>query len=238
MKTLKQIIISIGLLFLILNLQSCYWFFGAKSYCKQFGYVVDTNGVGISDVKLTVIETEDWETWTETNMIYYSEDNGYYDVKFDFELKKDYLLIPTHDEYVYPTKVPNSYPMIVKGQEVEENITMVKRGKVKIEGDVRCRYPDLTFIWLDSVKISVLKREIGSSIYPQETGVYTYSNNEAQYYIEFEGDKNYEFFLKPQKEGYYCIDLYNEGTIIEDCIKCSNIDPGYIIPGDIEMKEE
>jgi len=234
MRTIKKQAAPLLLIFITIAFQSCNWWinlFPVNPKIEQHGYITDTLGTGINKVKITVLESDDYDGYgEETDMVFYTDENGYYEIKMD-NSEYIYYMKMTHDEYIYPIPQPQlGWPQIATYIEEEDiNHEMVKRGKVKIKGDVMCRYP---FIWLDSVKISVLKREIGSSIYPQETGVYTYSDNEAQYYIEFEGDENYEFFLKPQKEGYY----YNWNS--KDYIEVlNNIDPGFVMPIYIEMTE-
>lgn len=241
----KHIILSISLLFLILNSQSCSWLIKKTQgdYCKQWGYITDTNGVGIPDVKITVLMAESHlVTPIETNRIFYTDQEGFYDIYID-NSDSVYYMKMTHDEYIYPIPQPQiGYPQIAYANiQLEDelyNFEMVKKGKVKIEGDVRYLRPDLTYYWMPDVKISVLKRKNGDTNYPDTTGDVAYTDENGLFYIEFEGDENYEFFLKPEKDGYFYSNLYHEGTILEDCASCTNLDPGYIIEFGFKMLKE
>ena len=212
-------------------MQSCSWFTGVKPYTKQYGYVTDTNGVAIANVKFTVLESDDWRTWKETEHVFYSDETGYYEVQFNHDSNKDYKLKPTHNEYVYSLKIPNGYPNFGKGGEEELNIEMVKIGKVKINGDAICR--DNNPVWLEGVKISLLKRLLESSDYPNLTDISTFTNGNGEFYIEYEGDENYEYFLKPEKEGYY----YSGGSVIDSLGTAVNTDPGYIVKRSFSMEK-
>jgi len=192
------------------------------------GYVTDTLGVALENIKLTIfVKYEDTET--EHSTVTNSE--GYYYIKYKRKADIHYYVKPTSENYIYPI-LNNNYPAIANGaKENNIDIEMVKLGKVKIEGNVMCSDED--FYWLDSVKISVLKRPNGNTDYPEELGIEVYTNSDkGSFYIEYEGDENYEYFLKPEKEGYY----YNRGE--EDYLQYVNTDPGYIIGTGLEMKKK
>jgi hypothetical protein len=243
MRTIKKQAAPLLLIFITIAFQSCNWWinlFPVNPKIEQHGYITDTLGTGINKVKITVLESDDYDGYgEETDMVFYTDENGYYEIKMD-NSEYIYYMKMTHDEYIYPIPQPQlGWPQIATYIEEEDiNHEMVKRGKVKIEGDVRYLRPDLTYYWMPEVKISVLKREIGNTNYPDTTGEVSYTNENGLFYIEFEGDENYEFFLKPQKEGYYYSNLYHEGTILEDCASCKNIDPGYVIEFGFKMLKE
>jgi len=238
MKIINKLLTTVFFLLTIISFQSCDWFqetFQIKRI-KQHGYITDTLSNGISDVKITILKSDNWTgNGEETEMVFYTDETGYYKIKID---NTDYVyrMKMTHDEYIYPIPQPQIlYPQISPGiTDEDRNYQMVKLGKVKIEGDVRFRYPDLTFYWLENVKISILKRPNGSTNYPDTTGIKTFSDANGQFYIEYEGDKNYEFFLKPEKAGYY----YDRGSIVDDCGNSENYDPGYVISYGFDMKKE
>jgi len=106
---------------------------------------------------------------------------------------------------------------------------MVKTGKVKIEGKVMCDYCD-TFL-IPDVKISILRSPNGSTDYPQATGIETFTNGQAFYRIEYEGDTAYEYYIKPEKDVYY----YQRYGDLTDCDPIPNSDPGYIVNGGIKI---
>ena len=234
---MKKPAIIIMILVVMFSLQSCKKMFLkliANDYYEQYGYITDTLGTGIENVNLTVLKAECHTcSREETDIIFYTNDKGYYEIYIDNADFVYYMKI-THDEYIYPL-LNTSYPQIHSGKPIEErNFEMVKLGKVKIEGDIRYRFPDLTFYWIENAKISVLKRAIGNTQYPTATGIEVFSNSDGKFYIEYEPDAEYEFFLKPEKEGYY----YDRGSVVENCGNSKNIDPGYIIKYDFEMEKE
>ncbi|MCF6365843.1 MAG: hypothetical protein L3J35_06520 [Bacteroidales bacterium] len=230
MKTIKYILFSAAVIFFAVNIQSCkrlIW--GASKYSRQYGYITDTLGNGISKVKMKLYKSEEYDgELEETDYIFYTDKNGYYDI----EVKNGiYYIDMTHPDYIYPVRNNSPYPQLYKGGEPYEdtNYQMVKKGPVKIKGYIMCD-EDSTY-WIDSVKISVLKRPVGNANYPDTTGIYTYTNENGYYYIEYEGNENYEFFLKPEKNGYY----YEWRDF--DYAPAPNTDPGYIYPGSIKIKK-
>ncbi|MCF6365844.1 MAG: hypothetical protein L3J35_06525 [Bacteroidales bacterium] len=234
MKTIKYILFSAAVIFFAVNIQSCkYNIFGAPTFVKQNGYITDTLGNGISNVRLDTLKAEEFFGKTEkTDYVFYTDKNGHYEIYID---NNDYIyyIDMTHPDYIYPVRNNSPYPQTSRGESVEErNYQMVKKGPVKIKGDIRYVSPDLTY-WLDSVKVSVLKRPVGNTNYPDNTGIYAYTNENGIFYLEYPEDKNYEFFLKPEKEGYY----YDGGYYFEDCSKAKNYDPGYVISWGFEMKK-
>ncbi|MEA2041858.1 MAG: hypothetical protein U9N85_04820 [Bacteroidota bacterium] len=235
MKKIKQISSILFFLFTVISLQSCGWFqekFQIERL-KQDGYITDKEtGEAIENVKITILKAEEYFGETEeTDYIFYTDEEGYYKIKID-NTDYVYYMQMTHDEYIYPLPQNNTYPQVIVGFPEEAiNYEMVKLGPVKIDGDVR-HWHDGTFTRLENAKISVLKREIGNTDYPDTTGIKTFSDANGQFYIEYEGDKNYEYFLKPEKEGYY----YDKGNVIEDCGESRNHDPGYIIPYGFSME--
>jgi len=221
-----KIIKYISIIIFILSLQSCAWFFGADIKTTVTGTVIDSiSRQPIEGVKLEIVICtieHSFSVYKTTDIATYSDYNGHYELIYK-NIDGFQYLKPTHDEYAYlGTGIPPtiSYPPVGKGGTYEYNITMIKRGKVKIEGDVMCDEED--FYWLPDVKISLLKRADGSANYPDTIGIYTYTDANGHFYIEFDGDENYEFFLKPEKEGY----SYNWGG--SDYIEIINLDPGYV----------
>jgi len=236
MKTIKYFF-PIYIILILLSNNSCkdYNIFGAPKYVKQNGYITDTLGNGISGVRLDILKAEEFFGKTEkTDYVFYTDAKGYYDIYID---NNDYIyyIDMTHPDYIYPVKGYNfPYPQTSRGEYYEEiNYQMVKKGPVKIKGDVMCRYPDLTFDWLEGVKISVLKRPLGSNSYPDTTDIYTFSDENGKFYIEYEGNEIFEFFLKPEKEGYY----YNKGSVIDSLGTSKNYDPGYVIGYGFELNK-
>ena len=231
---MKHLKITIVFLFIVLIFQSCDLLDRnlKDRHIEQQGYITDTLGVGIENVKITVLKAEDHSAEKEeTDMVYYTDSKGYYKINIDNEGYIYYMKM-THNEYIYVVKPGNfAYPQIAHFQsdDEERNYEMVKLGKVKIKGDVLCR--DGGPFRLENVKISILKRNNGSPDYPNILVEETYTDSEGEYYIEYEGDKNSEFFLKPEKEGYY----YNWRDL--DYSPLSNTDPGYIIGGGLTMKK-
>jgi len=216
-------------------LQSCEkWTYWSTKKNIIYGYVTDKEtGEPLENIKMTV-HFEDYDVMTgleeATEHFAYTDNEGYYYIKYKREAGNYYCLVPTHNDYIYPI-LNNWYPPIANGvKENEINFEMAKIGKVKIEGDVRC--PGNTPYFLENVKISVLTRPIDNTNYPDTTGIKTFTDADGQFYIEYEGDENYEFFLKPEKEGYY----YEWGE--EDYIKSYNTDPGYVIGAILEMKKD
>jgi len=227
----KHTTILLFMLVAVILTQSCEK--NLRGYYKNTfveGYVIDSlSGEPIENVKLEIkiLEIEGFSSgYIDTGLVTYSDASGFY--KFEFKnIDEATYLFPTHNDYIF-TK---NEPTVSWGLKNELNITMLKRGKVKIEGDAVC-YNDDPF-WLDSVKISVLKRKIGNNDYPITAGVEAYTNDEGKYYLEFEGDENYEFFLKPEKEGYF----YERYDL--DYVKTlSNTDPGYTMTIYLEMQKE
>ncbi|MBN2664368.1 MAG: hypothetical protein JXR68_12025 [Bacteroidales bacterium] len=80
---------------------------------------------------------------------------------------------------------------------------MIKRGKVKIEGKVMCDEED--FYWLPDVKISLLKKSNENTNNTDSTGIYTYTDENGYYYIEFDGNNEYVFFLNLKKKDIFMI---------------------------------
>ncbi|MBN2664366.1 MAG: hypothetical protein JXR68_12015 [Bacteroidales bacterium] len=172
----------------------------------------------------------------ETNRIFYTDQDGFYDIYID-NSDSVYYMKMTHDKYIYPIPQPQiGYPQIAYADiQLEDelyNFIMIKKGKVKIEGQVMCDYCDTFFV--SSVKISILRRLIGNTNYPDAIGINTFTNNKGYYYIEYDGGEEYEYFLKPEKDGYYYYDKY--GTV-NDCVIGENIDPGYIIPRSFRIQQ-
>jgi hypothetical protein len=235
MKNIKFLLVFVVVIF---SLQSCKWFIGLSqgNFCEQHGYITDTNGVGISNVKITVLKSDGHLTTPEeTNRFFYTDYNGYYNIYID-NSDSVYYMKMTHDDYIYPMLNLHRYPQIsyahLQQEDEEINFEMIKKGKVKIEGHAMCDEGD--FYWLPNVKFSLLKRPNGNTAYPDTTGIKTYTDNDGYYYIEFEGNKNYEFFLKPEKDGYY----YDGGWIYPNCGEISNVDFGYVIGRGFVMKKE
>jgi len=234
MKTIKYFFLFIAIIFFSINFQSCkrlIW--GSSKYAEQKGYVTDTLGKGISGVKMKILKSEHYFGETEeTDYVFYTDENGFYDISIDNDYI--YYIDLTHPDYIYPVKGNNfPYPQLHRGEYYEEiNYQMVKKGPVKIKGVVRYVSPDLTTTtWLEGVKISVLKRPLGNNAYPDTTGIFTFSDENGKYYIEYEGDENFEFFLKPEKDGYY-YDYYGI-----DYVNSPNYDLGYIDKQGFEMKK-
>jgi len=233
---MKHLKITIVFLFIVLIFQSCDLLDRnlKDRHIEQQGYITDTLGVGIENVKITVLKAEDHSAEKEeTDMVYYTDSKGYYKINIDNEGYIYYMKM-THNEYIYVVKPGNfAYPQIAHFQsdDEERNYEMVKLGKVKIKGNAKCS--DGNPFWLENVKITVLKRQIGNEDYPVETGIETYTSAEGKYYIEYEGDKNYEFFLKPEKEGYFY--LLNGEFDYKDY---PSTDPGYVISGGFSLEKE
>ncbi|MCD4793547.1 MAG: hypothetical protein K8R54_09960 [Bacteroidales bacterium] len=216
-----------------LFLQSCERLLtGRSNKNKVHGTVTDKEtGEAIKDVKLTIyIEDFDRTNGEDevTEHFAYTDDNGDYDLKFKREDGTHYYIKPTHEDYVYGIK-NGWYPNLENGLENEINFEMEKRGVVKIKGDARFEFDD-TFVWLENVRIFVLKRVIGNTNYPESIGIETYTNNLGEFNIEFEGDEEFEFFLKPEKTGYY----YEWNEL--DYLQVNNVNPGYEISVTIVMK--
>jgi len=140
--------ISIFLIFvaLIFSLQSCGWLISQTQpkFAEQWGYITDTNGVGIPDVKITVLMAETHSsTAIETNRFFYTDAEGYYNIYID-NSDSVYYMKMTHNDYIYPMFNKIHYPQISYGgsEYVEEDYEMVKLGKVKIEGEVMCDEED------------------------------------------------------------------------------------------------
>ncbi len=227
MKTIK---IIIPVLFIILSLNSCNFWMGSNSSIERHGHVTDTNGVAIPNVKLTVLVADDYTGYgEETEFVYFTDESGYYELEFEHNSDKTYRLKPTHDNYIYPLISSGKYyPHI--NTVGEKNFEMVKLGKVKIEGLIMCDGNDPYFI--PNVKMSILKRKLEGTDYPDTTGVYTYTDDNGEYYLEYEGDENYEFFIKPEKDGFF----YEWREF--DYAPAPNTDPGYITSGSIKIEKE
>jgi hypothetical protein len=238
MRTIKKQAAPLLLIFITIAFQSCNWWinlFPVNPKIEQHGYITDTLGTGINKVKITVLESDDYDGYgEETDMVFYTDENGYYEIKMD-NSEYIYYMKMTHDEYIYPIPQPQlGWPQIATYIEEEDiNHEMVKRGKVKIEGKVMCDYCDTFFV--PNVKISILRRLIDNTNYPDTIGASTYTNENGYYYIEYNGDINYDYYLKPEKEGYYYYDKYGE---VNDCIIGENIDPGYVIPRSFRIQQE
>ena len=232
---MKYFKITITILLIMVISQSCKWFYrnAQDKKIQQLGYITDTLEVGIPNVKITVLKADTYtSSKEETDMVFYTDNNGYYKINID---NNDYLyyMKMTHEQYVYPLIQNNDYPQIVPYISDEEyNYEMVKIGKVKIEGTIMYRTNEENFL-LENVKVSVLKRKTGNLNYPETTGIETYTNTDGKYHIEYEGDKNYDFFLKPEKEGYY-YEHYGK----YDYKEFPNSDPGFTINGNFAMKKE
>jgi len=233
MKTIKYTLILLFTIITAIHFQSCkYNIFGAPTFVKQNGYITDTLGNGISKVRLDILKAEEFFTdLEETDYVFYTDENGHYEIDID---NNDYIyyIKMTHPDYIYTTG-PNGYPypQTARGESDEDrNYQMVKKGPVKIEGNAICR--DGGPFWLDSVKVSVLKRPVGSTAYPNTTGIYTFTDENGKFYIEYPEDKDSEFFLKPEKEGYY----FDKGSIIDSLGTSKNYDPGYIIGASFDME--
>ena len=230
MKTYKIIIlIFLGTIFM----QSCERLLtGRSNKNKVHGTVTDKEtGEAIKDVKLTIyIEDFDRTNGEDevTEHTAYTDDNGDYDLKFKREDGTFYYIKPTHKDYIYGIK-NGWYPNLENGLENEINFEMEKKEVVKIKGDARFEFDD-TFVWLDNVGIYVLKRVIGNTSYPESTGIETYTDNLGKFNVEFEGDEEFEFFLKPEKTGYY----YEWDEL--DYLQVNNVNPGYEISVTIVMK--
>lgn len=226
-------IILIMIVVSILMLQSCDSIFtGKSSYNEISGTVTDkaTNNP-IKNVKLTIyiddlIRTNGPDEVTEH--IAYTDDNGFYNIEYKREDGIRYYIKPTHENFVYGF-ANGWYPSITNGVENEINFEMEDNSIVRIEGRVDC--PQETFYWLENVKISILKRPNNSSNYPETTGEVIFSNNEGKFYIEYIGDKDYEFFLKPEKEGY-CFEYGGK-----DYSQYNNTNPGYVINTGLTMNK-
>ncbi|MCD4793546.1 MAG: hypothetical protein K8R54_09955 [Bacteroidales bacterium] len=214
-----------------LFLQSCERLLtGRSNKNKVHGTVTDKEtGEAIKDVKLTIyIEDFDRTNGEDevTEHFAYTDDNGDYDLKFKREDGTHYYIKPTHEDYVYGIK-NGWYPNLENGLENEINFEMEEIDIVKISGSVIGPYDNI-----ENAKVSVLKRNNDNTNYPQTTGTEVFSNTSGEFYIEFEGDENYEFFLKPEKEGYY---FENYDGL--DYVEVDNLNPGYIISIYFHMSE-
>jgi len=229
----KQIFILIIMVISTVFLNSCRkTIFGVDKYSTISGTITnEETGEPIENAKL-IVYTDDFNRTTNSNLetgdIAYSDEEGHYSFEFKRKVDDYYFIRPTHDSYVFG--VVNGWYPTVNGGESEINFEMQDKFKIKIEGDVRYEFED-TFIWLDSVKISILKRPNGNSNYPEATGIETYSNN-GLFYIEYEGDENYEFFIKPEKNEYYYLKEDLDYKNIE------SINPGHIKNVGFFMKKE
>ena len=185
MKTIK-IIFPIYIILILLSNNSCkdYNIFGAPKYVKQSGYITDTLGNGISEVRLDILKAEEFFGKTEkTDYVFYTDTKGYYDIYID---NNDYIyyIDMTHPDYIYPVMGGHfPYPQTSRGEYYEEiNYQMVKKGPVKIKGTIRCKTGNN--YWLEDVKISVLKRPLGNNTYPDTTGIFTFSDENGKAYMK------------------------------------------------------
>jgi len=123
MKNLRIIIIAI---IAILSLQSCSDKFFLKKNSKQFGYVTDTLGVGIADVKITVIEANDFSSsGKDTEHVFYTNNEGYYELEFEWQEGNVYRMKAEHDNYIYVLISGTAYPQIPNGAETEKITTKI-----------------------------------------------------------------------------------------------------------------
>lgn len=233
---MKNVRLFLMFIVIIISLQSCNLFFKSiqGNFCEQWGYITDTNGVGIPNVKITVLKSYGHlATPEETNRFFYTDNNGFYYIYID-NSDSVYYMKMTHDDYIYPMLNIHRYPQIayahLQQEDEERNYKMVKKGKVKIEGKIMCDGGTPYFI--PDVKISILRRSIENSEYPDTIGVKTFTDNNGYYYIEYDGNENYDFFIKPEKDGYY----YEWREF--DYAPAPNIDPGYITAGSIKIFKE
>ncbi len=221
----------IPILFVIIMMQSCSWITGVDATIKKHGYITDMNGVGIPNVKLTVLVADNFTSADEeTDLIYSTDNTGYYDFEFAWENDFVYRLKPTHNEYIYV--INSKYPHIaVAGLERDEelNLEMMNLSKNKVMGWVRANGH-----FLEQAKVILLKREIDNLDYPLTTDIHAISDSSGNYYIEFDNENNYEYFLKPEKNNYTIDTLYTNGL---DYQKIDYFDESNLASENISMQE-
>jgi len=229
-KAMKKLLL---ILLVIIITQSCKDRIAKEDgHTKVYGTITDKNTGGLlKGIKLEV-KISKWDNnipfYEDTEYSTQTNEKGYYELEYP-NIKGQNKLVPVSDDYTY---TEGSYKPIVYNNITEINLKLVKRGKVKIEGVIMHRTPEQNFL-LENVKISVLKRSIGNANYPETTGIETFTDSEGKYYIEYEGDKNYNFFLKPEKEGYY-YEYHGEF----DYKEFPNLDPSYVISGGFSLEKE
>ena len=202
MKYLKKYILIISVL---LFFYSCKDFLsGRDRKTKIYGIVTDdVSGKKLENVKLTVkLENVKDNSYEETGIYTYTDKNGYYELEYK-NIDGINTLIPEKDGYVF-VLANSHYPYIPTGTETEINIELTKIGPAKMNiitytGDMNNMSDRLS-----NVRVSVLKRhKDDNTTYPISIDTIKYTNDIGECYIEFEEEKEYNYFLKPEKEGYF-----------------------------------
>ncbi len=227
---MKNFKIIIPILLITLSLSSCKLWLGGYTI-KKHGYITDKNGEAIVNVKLTVLVADDFfERGEETELVYFTDENGYYELTFGYDIDKVYRLKPTHDDFFYYIPENTKYPQIAVGDksEQEQNFEMMSLSKNNVIGWVRANGH-----FLEQAKIILLKREIDNLDYPLTTDIHAISDSSGNYYIEFDNENNYEYFLKPEKNNYSIDTLYTNGL---DYQKIEYFDDNNLASENISMK--
>jgi len=186
----------------IILIQSCNKDGFKSRYTKAYGTVTDSEtGEPLSEVKLEIkkmiFETSGY-TLEETGQYTYTDQNGYYEFKFK-NLEGFNVIVPEKEGYVF-ILFNSNYPQIPTGMKTEINIELTKIGPAIVEGKVTDNFNNL----LNNVKLSILRRpKNDNTSYPISIDTVTYSDIDGLYHIEYREEEDYNYFIKPEKDGYY-----------------------------------
>jgi len=83
---MKKCLLSV--IIIIIGLQPCEKFILSlpTKHSNQYGYVTDTFGNKIPNVKITVLKAESFTiSATETDFVFYTDENGFYELDFEWD---------------------------------------------------------------------------------------------------------------------------------------------------------